>query len=122
MIFLHNFLSHVSILYIQDFFVIFLWQLLFLMWVLFSIFFSGEYSVFFSQVSILYADIVHFTQLSETLTAHQVAQGNCTFFVDNSYFLSDVFPSCSSLPQLVATLNKLFGTFDQLAQVKKDEW
>ena len=39
MIFLHNFLSHVSILYIQDFFVIFLWQLLFLMWVLFSIFY-----------------------------------------------------------------------------------
>ena len=44
-----------------------------------------------NNVSILYADIVNFTPLSETLTAHH----------------------------LVATLNKLFGKFDQLAQVCK---
>ena len=44
---------------------------------------------FVLQVSILYADIVHFTQLSETLSPYQ----------------------------LVATLNQLFGKFDQIAQV-----
>jgi class 3 adenylate cyclase len=43
-----------------------------------------------NNVSILYADIVNFTPLSETLSAHQ----------------------------LVLTLNQLFGKFDQLAQVK----
>ena len=42
-----------------------------------------------NNVSILYADIVNFTPLSETLTAHH----------------------------LVTTLNQLFGRFDQLAQV-----
>ena len=40
-------------------------------------------------MSILYADIVNFTPLSETLSAHH----------------------------LVSTLNRLFGRFDQLAQV-----
>ena len=44
-------------------------------------------------MSILYADIVHFTQLSETLSAHQ----------------------------LVATLNQLFGKFDQIAQVREEK-
>ena len=41
-------------------------------------------------MSILYADIVNFTPLSETLSAHH----------------------------LVTTLNQLFGRFDQLAQVR----
>ena len=41
-----------------------------------------------SNVSILYADIVNFTPLSETLSAYQ----------------------------LVATLNQFFGKFDQIAQ------
>ena len=44
-----------------------------------------------SNVSILYADIVNFTPLSETLSAYQ----------------------------LVATLNQLFGKFDQIAQEKQ---
>ena len=43
-----------------------------------------------SNVSILYADIVNFTQLSETLSAYH----------------------------LVATLNQLFARFDQMAQVR----
>ena len=43
-----------------------------------------------NNVSILYADIVNFTPLSEKLTASE----------------------------LVSTLNQLFGRFDQLAQVK----
>ena len=43
-----------------------------------------------NNVSILYADIVNFTPLSETLSAHQ----------------------------LVLTLNQLFGKFDQIAQVR----
>ena len=47
----------------------------------------------FPQVSILYADIVNFTPLAETLTASQ----------------------------LVSTLNQLFGRFDQIAQVKYRE-
>jgi adenylate cyclase 2 len=45
-----------------------------------------------NNVSILYADIVNFTPLSETLSAHQ----------------------------LVLTLNQLFGKFDQIAQVARD--
>ena len=44
-----------------------------------------------SNVSILYADIVNFTPLSETLSAYE----------------------------LVATLNQLFGKFDQIAQEKQ---
>lgn len=46
---------------------------------------------FFSFFSILYADIVNFTPLSEKLTASE----------------------------LVDTLNQLFGRFDQIAQVSK---
>ena len=45
-------------------------------------------------MSILYADIVNFTPLSETLSAHH----------------------------LVSTLNRLFGRFDQLAQVQGVPW
>ena len=119
----------------------------FLRWV-FCIFFSGEYFVFFSHVIILYFFLrwvfAFFSQVSfcisfsgeysvrrhcalhSTLRDSHSAPGCSRKLqtiknVENSYFLLCliVFPSGSSILQLVATLNKLFGTFDQLAQVKK---
>ena len=73
-------------------------------------------------MSILYADIVHFTQLSETLTAHQVPYFTMMFLnkivKDFLCKSQNWFTKISSVLQLVATLNQLFGTFDQLAQVR----
>ena len=80
-------------------------------------------------MSILYADIVNFTPLSETLTAHHLVTTLNQLFgrfdqlaqvilcdIYFTYFLCNVSLNCSSHGNVI-TLNQVFGRFNQMAQV-----